>query len=158
MATAVPQNVPSSFPLTSADLWVLPPAAQSQWFSQVDWYLNWQLCKGLAFERVKPSVELIRVLEETGISYEEQSAVRASPLMVIAEGRLPAAVCVVVDYPKTLKGWLKSVHKVSQGLKAKSLRIFLPRGATIDAAAEIWQELSPQENAVEFSPDEEMTP
>jgi hypothetical protein len=157
MASASAYRHPALFPLSSSDLWVIPPAEQSRWFSHIDWYLNWQLCRGLAREKLKPSVELFRVLEETGIRYVEQEVEKSSPLMVAAEGRLPAALCVVVAREKTLKSWLSSVRKMSAKLNARSLRIFLPTGAKHDEAVEIWRSFSAHDIEIEFSLDEVLT-
>lgn len=146
----------ASNPLTSSsDLWVLPQPAESHWFSRIDWYLNWQLCKGLAHERQLPHAELFRVMEENGIPFVDVPVTKQAPLMVLSQGRIPAAKCIVIENSKTLKTWLGRVHQLVQGLHIKSARVFLPKGANSSQAADVWRSLEKLDMEVEFSPDEE---
>ncbi|NJL25506.1 MAG: hypothetical protein HC902_10270 [Calothrix sp. SM1_5_4] len=52
----------------SCDLWVLPSPRYSHWLSRLDWYLNWQICKGLAYGGLHLPAELYRISEEYGVA------------------------------------------------------------------------------------------
>jgi hypothetical protein len=140
---------------TSCDMWVLPPPAQSKWFARIDWYLNWQLCKGLAHERRRPSVELFRIMEEGGIAYTDTPVTANAPLMVISHGRVPASQCVVIENAKTLKDWLASARTLMSAMHTRKARIFLPEGASVVQASEIWRSLAVSDIEIEFSTDED---
>ena len=137
------------------DLWVLPLPAQSQWFSRVDWYLNWQMCKGLAHEKSKPSVELFRVMEEGGVQFQPTPTDPKWPLMVISNGRIPAGKCVVIEKSKTLKDWLEQVASVAQNLHAQTLRVFLPSDSSPAEARKILKDLKNSQINIEFTSDED---
>lgn len=155
MAVKNPQ--PSPTLVADYDLWVLPQAAHSRWFSRIDWYLNWQMTKGLAHQPLKASVELLRVMEETGVQFTAEFVTNATPLMVASLGRVNASQCVVIDFEDKLKPWLGKIHQLSSGLKPKRMRVFLPQGCDSKPAQEIWQKLSLPGTEVEFSLDEAAT-
>lgn len=137
------------------DLWVLPPPAHSRWFSRIDWYLNWQMSKGLSHQKMKPSVELFRVMEDAGISIQPDPVFPPTPLLVSSTGRVASERCVVIDFKDDLNGWLASVHALCANLKSKHARIFLPQGSETGTAEKIWKKMTPLEIQLEFSTDEE---
>jgi hypothetical protein len=137
------------------DLWVLPTATHSQWFARIDWYLNWQMSKGLAHQRQKPSLELHRVMEETGFTFAQAPETPTAPLMVSSMGKVDAGRCVVVEFKRELRPWLQIIYKMAEGLKTKHMRVFLPTGSTVADANEIWKKLPTLELEIEFSTDEE---
>lgn len=139
------------------DLWVLPGPSKSQWFARIDWYLNWQMCKGLAFEKSRPSVELFRVLDEAGAQYTAHPSDPQWPLMVISQGRIPCAKCVVLEHPSALKDWLRTIKALVQRLDLHSVRVYLPTGTSVADAAKIWQtDLREQNINIEFRSDEDI--
>jgi hypothetical protein len=140
------------------DLWVIPPSAHSQWFARIDWYLNWQMSKGLAYQRRKPSVELLRVLEDAGTAFQLHCAADTSPLLVASSGMVGSERCVVIEYGGELGEWLESVHQVCDNLKCKRTRVFLPRGITAAQAQTLWKKQPQLETHLEFSTDEDTTP
>ena len=138
------------------DLWVLPPPSESQWFARIDWYLNWQLCKGLAFEKAKPSVELFRVLEEGDLHFEPHPSNPDWPLMVISQGRIPCTKCMVIAQTGGLKAWLMAVLGNAQKLNVQKMRIFLPKGSEKDEAEALWRTMNSEQNIfAEFCRDED---
>ena len=155
MASKNPPLSPT--PVADYDLWVLPQAAHSQWFSRIDWYLNWQMTKGLAHQPPKASVELLRVMEETGVQFTAEFETKSTPLMVASLGRVNASQCVVIGFATSLKPWLSQIHQLSSGLKPKRMRIFLPQGCDSKQAQEIWQKFPLPGTEVEFSLDEAAT-
>jgi hypothetical protein len=137
------------------DLWVLPPSAHSRWFARVDWYLNWQMSKGLAHTRMKPSVELFRVMEDAGIPIQPEPDFPPMPLLVSSAGKVAAGRCVVVDYKNEMQDWLESIHELCSALKSKHARIFLPKGIGTGDAQKLWKKMAPLDMQLEFSTDEE---
>ncbi len=137
------------------DLWVLPPPTKSAWFAKIDWYLNWQMSKGLSHVSPRASAELLQLTSENGMDFIEPPMDKTAPLMVISNGRIPAQKCVVIDFTKSLKAWLTSVHRLSELLQVENLRVFLPPGSTPTEAQEIWRSCSTKNINIEFSPDED---
>src|SRR4051812_13653439 len=91
-------SLPPPSSVSDYDLWIIPPAAHSQWFARIDWYLNWQMSKGLAFQRQKPSVELFRIIESAGLNYLAEPESPSTPLMIASAGKVGSERCVVIDY------------------------------------------------------------
>jgi hypothetical protein len=138
------------------DLWVLPTPSESQWFARIDWYLNWQMCKGLAFEKARPSVELFRILEEGELQFEASVSDPSWPLMVMSHGRIPCSKCMVIDPRGSLDGWLNRAFEQAQKLKVRSLRLFLPKNAEKSQAESLWRGLNKDTSiTTEFCMDEE---
>jgi hypothetical protein len=155
MASKNPQSLEVA--VSDYDLWVLPNPTHSQTFARVDWYLNWQMSKGLAHQRLKPSVELHRVMEEAGLTFTPQPELSGAPMMVASFGKVASSRCVVMEFTKDLSPWLKSIHQLAAGLHAKRMRVYLPTGQTADVAETHWKKLSPLPLEIEFSTDEETT-
>lgn len=137
-------------------LWVLPPPNHSAWFAKIDWYLNWQMTRGLTHEPRQPSAALIRLARDHGLPDPVVGNTSPVPLMVSARGRLNAEQCVVMGAPENLADWLKRIHALIQTLNQSSARVHLPSGATRQKAHELWKNLSKQGFFnVEFIDDEE---
>lgn len=141
----------------ACDLWVLPPPSHSNWFSHVDWYLNWQLCKGLAHSGLSLPIQIYKLAEENQVKLDSERAAEDSPLMVLSMGRVPAAKCVVLTFSKQLREWLERLHLMAGRLGVQNVRVFLPIGHTSEQAMKVWNTL-PGEIQVQFSTDEEATP
>lgn len=124
----------------TSDLWFFPPAKESPWLAKVDWYLNWQMCKGLDHGGIHVPAETLKVAEEFGIAVPEVST-RRTPLMVYARGLLPTNHCVVLETTNALGDWLKQIHDISKKLQAKSIQIFLPATASQETAQQAWEKL-----------------
>lgn len=134
--------MPEAFQDT-ADIWFFPPAKHSHWFAKVDWYLNWQLCKGLDYTGLHLPKEVVQVAEQYEVDIPAASpSPRGSPLLVAAHGRLPTSHVVVMHNPGALGEWLKDVAAVSAGLNAKRIRVFLPASVTQGMATSTWEKLN----------------
>ncbi|MGZ3722278.1 MAG: hypothetical protein ACXVA9_05075 [Bdellovibrionales bacterium] len=153
MASKSPQQATSS--VSDYDLWIIPPAAHSQWFARIDWYLNWQMSKGLAHQRQKPSVELFRVMEEAGIQFHSEPESPSAPLMVASAGKVGSERCIVLDYKNDLKPWLQFIHQLCAGLHSKRALVYLPKGVNSAEAKTQWSKLAPLDLQLEFSMDED---
>lgn len=127
-----------------SDLWIFAPPEHSAWAARMDWYLNWQMCKGLAHTRMSGE-ELPEVA--TFITKD-------APILIASKDRLPAKSCLVLPLLKGEKTWLKKVHAIAHGLGAKKIQVFLSPGMKSEMAKEYWREWEPKIHAV-FSNDEE---
>lgn len=138
---------------TPCDLWVLPAPRQSHWFRRLDWYLNWQMCKGLAYSGLHLPSEIYRVAEEHAQPLPRRTSGHKgeTPLLVAADGRLPTRMCLVCPLASSLSEWLANVAEQLNGLKVERVRVFLPEGAKAGEAAKIWK--SKSNHKVEFTMD-----
>ncbi len=124
------------------DLWIIPPAKHSAWFSRLDWYLNWQMCKGLAHRNTPPHAEIFRLAGEHGIPVDSSpSGMADAPLMISGRGLVPAKACVVVGYNGELKDWLTQAKWITFQMQATNSRVHLPAGASTAKAVAIWEKL-----------------
>lgn len=135
------------------DLWVVPTPRFSRWFTHLDWYFNWQMCKGLAYAGLHLPAETYRVAEEYGVPVRERKA--GGPLLISCEGKVPARKCLVLDGAGTLSKWVTEIREAAESLQAKEVRVFLPSGATIKDAEKVWKN---SDINVHFTPDLEPTP
>lgn len=140
---------------SSADTWFFPPSKQSAWFAQIDWYLNWQMLKGTSYSGFHMPVETLKTAQNFDVTILE-TPTRPSPLLVSSQGRIPANQCVVVDDSTEIATWLKKIADVAEGLKSKSILIFLPRGTVAGSAQEKWSKIG-SPCAVQFINDGETT-
>lgn len=140
---------------TISDLWVIPPPLRSSWFAKIDWYLNWQLCKGLAHGTRRAPVEILRVTEEHGLPWYPPPVADPNPLMVLSKGRLPAIRCLVLEPGNSIKTWLTQVRFLAQQMNLHTLRVYLPTGTTITEANEVWRSFSSSDLNIEFTADED---
>lgn len=136
----MPETTPSDPFGYPCDLWVLPPPRSSAWFPIVDWYLNWQMSKGLAYSGMHLPSETLRVSEEYEVPLPAVKPTdTAAPLLVLSHNRLPSAKCVVVDFQPPAEQWLKKAHMVALNLAVKSVHVFLPAKLSKDDAQKIWK-------------------
>ena len=126
--------------LTPCDLWVMPTPRDSRWFARMDWYLNFQMCKGLAYGGLHLPAETYAVAQEHGLPVLSREEHSHTPLLIAPSGRLPTERCVVIERTGELKEWLEKIHKLASGLKIKSLRIFLPKDCELTMAQKLWPE------------------
>jgi hypothetical protein len=141
---------------TTCDLWVLPTPRQSHWFRRLDWHLNWQMCKGLAYSGLHLPSETRRVAEEYGFEIPRHREDKTPPLLIGSEGRLPARMCLVIDAGNHLDKWFPQVIKQMEPMKVKTARVFLPTGASVREAKKIWKAKLDAE--IEFTADLEAAP
>lgn len=124
---------------TPFDLWVLPTPRQSRWFSQLDWYLNWQMCKGLAYAGLHLPAETYRVAEEYGVPVFPRDARTSSLLLVASRGRVPSERCLVLECEDSLKDWLQTIRGHVERLGVTNVRVFLPTGMSVKDAQKSWK-------------------
>lgn len=121
------------------DLWVLPPPRASAWFSRVDWYLNWQLSKGIAYSGLHLPNEVLRLSEDYEVPLPAPTPLpENAPLLVLSLGRLPSSKCTVVDSKTFGKAWLEQIHEICLNLDVKNVHIFLPAKMDLAEAKKTW--------------------
>jgi hypothetical protein len=113
------------------------------------------MCRGLAHETRRPSVELLRLSDENGVIWFDAPEIPMAPLMIATRGQVPAGRCLVLRSESGLKPWLKRIHTLATDLQILSLRVFLPTEFTVSEARQAWRSLPATELKIEFTPDEE---
>lgn len=124
--------------LSETDLWVVPPSNHSAWFARLDWYLNWQMCKGLAHRPARPSPEVERLAAEYDIPIPFAASADPGPLLIASHGLVPAEKCLVLPYAGDLKAWLTRMARVAEELRSDSVAVFLPSGVSRGSAESLW--------------------
>lgn len=136
MSEAVDVSDPFSTP---CDLWVIPPPRMSSWFARLDWYLNWQMTRGLAYSGLHLSNELMSLAEHYEVQVPDLKVPDEPPLLVLSHARVPAKKCLVLNMrPGGLGEWLREAHDIGVKLGAEKLQIFLPAQTKVKDAKGIW--------------------
>ncbi len=139
-----------------SELWVFPTPKHSTWFAKMDWYLNWQMTRGLSHEARRASAELLRLVNEHGLPTPAVTAPSSTPLLISSQGRVDAEQCLVLDFHQSLPQWLDEAHQLAQKLGQTNLRVFLPAEAMQREAIDLWKKLAKNSNlTADFLPDED---
>jgi hypothetical protein len=128
--------------LSKTDLWIVPPMQHSAWFAHLDWYLNWQMCKGLAHKSLALDAQMYRLAEEYDIPVESPHSADKAPLLIACKNLSPADYCLVLPFKGDLKDWLVEAKTIAFKIKAADVHIFLPIGADVDKAEKAWSKMS----------------
>lgn len=136
------------------DLWIIPPTPRSRWFARLDWYLNWQMCKGLAHRSTPPPPDLFRLAEEYGFKVESRTTAVGAPLIISAKGHLPTKACLVLPFEDNAKDWLASAKNIASQILAMRARVFLPAGLESEKCQNIWNKV-PGTCEAEFMEDDQ---
>ena len=124
------------------DLWIFPAPRASRWFARLDWYLNWQMCKGISYAGLHLPDETYRVAEAHGLPLEVEALV-SPPLLVLPGPRVPTKKCLVLDPGEAdLEAWFRVMIDHARALRARSARVFLPTGRTLAEAESAWSRVS----------------
>jgi hypothetical protein len=118
-----------------ADLWVLPLPNQSEWTRRLDWPLNLQITRASHHEMPAMSETLKQIARERQMFAEHEPV--KGPLLIACEGLLPTRMVAIVDSAKW-DYWLKSAHKILQGLQLTNIRLFLPTNASVGKTKSDW--------------------
>ncbi len=124
--------------LPETELWVVPPSHHSAWFARLDWYLNWQMSKGLAHRPVRPSAEVEQLAQDYEIPIPFAQLADPGPLLIASSRLVPASSCIVLPYAGDVAGWLEQIAKFAENLRVKTVAIFLPAGVWVDSATSAW--------------------
>ena len=124
--------------LPKTDLWIVPPSHHSAWFAQLDWYLNWQMCKGLTHKPAVPDAQVYRLAEAYDVKVDSSKLTKEAPLLIACRDLAPAAQCLVLPYTGDLKQWLVEAKTIAFKMKCESVQVFLPAGVSSDKAEKAW--------------------
>lgn len=142
--------------LSKTDLWIVPPSQHSAWFAQLDWYLNFQMCKGMAHQPAVPDAHVFRLAHEYGVKVEESPLPAGAPLLIACKNLAPAAHCLVLPFNGDLKNWMVEAKTIAFKMKCESVEVFLPAGVDASKAEKIWTGLNGECRAV-FTDDNGVT-
>jgi hypothetical protein len=120
------------------DLWIFPAPRASRWFARLDWYLNWQMCKGVSYAGLHLPEETYRVAETHGHALRVEN-LDQPPLLVLPGARVPTKKCLVLDdFDAPLETWFGALAAHALSLRARTARIFLPTGRSLAEAEAAW--------------------
>ena len=122
----------------TADLWVLPPASQSSWFARVDWYLGWQMCKGMNYRLPTISSDLQILARDHKIPVPQIHVKAQRPLLIATRGLLPTNSLAVLPLNDDVKAWLAEAKKMATEMGAREVLVFLPTATETEKAEKIW--------------------
>jgi hypothetical protein len=132
-----------------ADLWIVAHLELSHWTAELDWYLNFQLCKASRHQSAKTMGFLNEVTQMTELDKFELPSLNNAPLMIPSEMLLPNKWVVVMPGTTNFESWIKDIFKVWSDLNRPSLRVFLPPGLSSGAFQQAWiQHISVQDFTV----------
>ncbi len=128
--------------LSKTDLWIVPPSSHSAWFAHLDWYLNWQMCKGQSHQAPVPEAQVYRLAAEYGLSVSDSPLAKNSPLLIACKNLTPADQCLVLPFGGDLKKWLIEAKTIAFKMKCENVQVFLPAGSDVAGAEKTWDKLS----------------
>lgn len=111
-----------------ADLWLVPPPSVSGWGRQIDWYLNFQISRGLDTRPQKRAKSLDQFLEKIQWSLPASYISNDAPLLISSEGRLQARWVLLPNQ------WQSPLEMFRQALplRPQKIRVFLPPQLSAD--------------------------
>lgn len=120
MKTQVLSSVQALQP--GAEIWILPTPHESPWSARIDWYLNFQLSRGLKNQSAHRSPVLEKLLDEIKWALPADVQIKHAPLLIATMGRLPAEWILVPER------WDQAdkIFEPTLGLKRQHLRVFAP--------------------------------
>lgn len=122
-----------------ATLWILPPPSESAWSTRIDWYLGFQLRRGLPHRRFDFSSDMRQLMEAYEETLPKIPRTDESPLMIASENLLPNHQTVMIPQTATEnKEWVTTCHRVWKGLGSPATRIFLPKSISRPDFEKAW--------------------
>jgi len=111
-----------------AEIWVIPPPAESAWAARIDWYLNFQISRGLASKPSSRSSVIEKLLSNIKWTLPLDFKVDHASLLIAPMGRVPANWILIPE------AWNNEEHLLRQlkDLKSAKIRIFPPAGVSVD--------------------------
>ena len=107
-----------------ATLWILPPLNESAWSTRIDWYLGFQLRRGLPHRRFDFSSDMRQLMEAYEETLPKIPRTDESPLMIASENLLPNHQTVMIPQKASEnKEWVTTCHRVWKGLGSPATRI-----------------------------------
>lgn len=123
-ATAPQALNPSQALQSGADLWVVSPPELSTWSRQIDWYLNFQISRGLRNQSRPRPAQISHLLQQIQWDLPEQFLDESQSLLISSLRRLPTPwVYLTTEWDR--EGQFLAPL---MGLKPRVLRLFPPTG------------------------------
>lgn len=117
---------------------MIPPLDKSAWSTRIDWYLGFQLRRGVPHKRFEFSNDIRQLMESYEAPLPRIPRLDSAPLMVASETRLPNHQTVLIPEADSTQEWAKSCHRIWRGLGRPPTRVFLPKGVTRDQFERAW--------------------
>lgn len=128
------------------DLWVVPDRKGSRWTLRLDWYLNFQISRGER-RRTRALEEPVKaLLEESGLTDPGRPEAEGLPLLIGADGRLPARWVLLLPTTEASQPWVEQLAEVWTKLQKPTMKVFLPTGWEGTPFMEAWKRHSSLEN------------
>ncbi|MBX3041289.1 MAG: hypothetical protein KF789_11340 [Bdellovibrionaceae bacterium] len=124
------------------DLWILAEPSASRWPLRLDWYLNFQINKASHHQVKKRPDPLNELLSEVDWTLPEIAAQESQPLLISAEGHLPARWIAIVPGSQDVEPWVNAIFKTWKGLGEPSFKVFLPTGLEDNVFSQTWKKRS----------------
>lgn len=128
------------------DLWVVSDRTHSRWALKLDWYLNFQMLQGERRDPRRLAEPVKALLEESGLPPADSETGESSPMLISADGRLPARWVLFLPMTSDSTNWVSHLAKVWANLQKPSMRVFLPTGLDGLPFTEEWKKHSSLEN------------
>lgn len=128
------------------DLWVVSDRTHSRWALRLDWYLNFQMLQGERRKSHQLAEPVKALLEESGLPQPRTSITESAPLLISADGRLPARWVLFLPMDGASDEWVNRLASVWTKLQKPSMRVFLPTGVDGLPFTEEWKKHSSLEN------------
>jgi hypothetical protein len=123
-----------------AELWIVPGFEYCHLTRQIDWYLNFQLGRGLPHRPPPLSKELTDVARKWDFDPPEFKIDPQAPLMIASRDLLPNDKTILIPYEEPVKTWAQAIYKIWVDLQKPSLRVFLPDGVPPASFEASWPE------------------
>lgn len=136
-----------------ATLWILPSLTESGWSTRIDWYLGFQLRRGLPHRRFDFSSDMRQLMEAYEETLPKIPRTEELPLMIASENLLPNHQTVLIpSKPTDGAEWVKSCKRVWKGLGSPITRIFLPKSISGTEFEKTWgkSQASAADDAIEL--------
>jgi hypothetical protein len=109
--------------ISGADLWVTAHPFESKITVKLDWYLNFQITKGLSHQHHSVSEKVRNLLDQCELAELRFANEDTQDLLISAQNLVPARWVLVVPYSTQ---WTEKIFRHWQNLNKPKLRVFLP--------------------------------
>jgi hypothetical protein len=123
-----------------ADLWIAPDRSQSTWAARVDWYLNFQTARAEKHRPLpvpQPVLDILNRCELRNYDWQGEDKTDNS-ILIWASPFVPARWVLTLPDSGDLDNWMTQAVRKWKSLQKPSVRIFLPRGASVAQCKSLW--------------------
>lgn len=124
-------------------MWVLPSPLNSLWSRKIDWYMNFQITRGLQHQSGSRSKHLEEILSRVAWKLPGEFNTEQDPLLIAVGPRLPCTwLLILEDFVADKKSFgraLPVLSKVWSDLKEPRLRLFAPLDFSKEMMVDLWK-------------------